>query len=389
MLLNNNNFLIFGLEIEISGITVTRLSQLCRENSLNYVMIVSDGTPEVSAEIVFPPLPIECEVANNYIRQVIDLAENNGATVRKRCGMHVHFGLKPIINISKEEFTEKSIQHFRDNLISNLSSFRNSNTPFLFNGVEQADLLPFELVKDVIRTYGKNQNEINTFLAPSRRNFEMARSIATIVETQRFNNCSTYSDLNGYSVLNGKFSSVSVNSFATKETIEFRQHQTTLSLKKIINWCSLLHGLFVASDKHRMSYNGSSTEEQTHETPIVLNVRRYSTVQRLWEMMRTEEGATEEEMINELGISSISVRRHVSELRKRFNSKSVIITHTKLSMGNMKKRYQVVREYKVIIESIEPTLLPSNIIGSYYLWLEIPTHIVSFFELRKREFENR
>ena len=217
----------------------------------------------------------------------------------------------------------------------------------------------------------------------------MARSIATIVETQRFNNCSTYSDLNGYSVLNGKFSSVSVNSFATKETIEFRQHQTTLSLKKITNWCSLLHGLFVASDKHRMSYNGSSTEEQTHETPIVLNVRRYSTVQRLWEMMRTEEGATEEEMINELGISSISVRRHVSELRKRFNSKSVIITHTKLSMGNMKKRYQVVREYKVIIESIEPTLLPSNIIGSYYLWLEIPTHIVSFFELRKREFENR
>ena len=57
MLLNNNNFLIFGLEIEISGITVTRLSQLCRENSLNYVMIVNDGTPEVSAEIVFPPLP--------------------------------------------------------------------------------------------------------------------------------------------------------------------------------------------------------------------------------------------------------------------------------------------------------------------------------------------
>ena len=87
---SDDGFQVFGYELEVHGISVSRSKQILRDNNLTYCWVTSDSTDIVDAEIVFPPLP-NCDLAWDKIREVMEALENAGARVGLvDLGGHVH-----------------------------------------------------------------------------------------------------------------------------------------------------------------------------------------------------------------------------------------------------------------------------------------------------------
>ena len=115
---SDDGYQVFGYELEINGLSVSRVKQILRDNNLTYCWVETDATDVVDAEVVFPPLP-NCDLAWDKIREVMQALENEGARVGLvDLGGHVHISARRVLNMDMVSFTNKAcelaMQSFED-----------------------------------------------------------------------------------------------------------------------------------------------------------------------------------------------------------------------------------------------------------------------------------
>lgn len=292
-------FQVFGYEHEVSGISVAQAKRVLSNAGLHYVWVKQDSTPAVSAEIVFPPMP-NTDQSWDKIREVLECLEQNGA----ECGTvdlggHVHLSARRVINLDEAMFMRHSME---------LASNSDADSPEYPSSDLYGDLMPIELLKDVIRRYATFQPTIDSMLPRSRRDYRMAQPVPQVLRPA-FDNLQSIRAIDEY--MGGKFRVINVSPWTTKQTIEFRQHQSSASVKKLRTWVELLMNMFVHSDMTRLDY---SSEQETDIQPF----RPFSRNGTAWALCRTPAGASVRELMDGIGWTPNNVRRTISEWRNRF-----------------------------------------------------------------------
>lgn len=183
----------FGVEIECNipggyhGATADRLRALLPTGW----RVKSDGSLNSSGvELVGPPL--RGEDGFTQLRTVCEALATVGATVDRRCGLHVHHEVQDI---------------GRDGLVH------------------------------FVRSWSANQSLLDWLVSPSRRSAAQPYY------------CRSWSDteLRGLSATRltpaNRYKTVNTQSFSKYGTVEIRQHQGTLSYRKIEAWIKLAQGI--------------------------------------------------------------------------------------------------------------------------------------------------
>jgi hypothetical protein len=192
----------FGVEIEFVGISKERAfaalhgagvnvrSETYNHRTRTYWKLITDQSVSGGYECVSPVL--RGEAGFEQVALVCDALRNAGATVNRACGTHVHHGVQDL------------------------------------TGPQLGQLIQF---------YAGHQMALSTLVAPSRRGSctyclpWTIQEVATILDefTQSRRPRSSWS----------RFRTINVMSFPKYGTIEVRQHQGTLSGKKIKHWVLL------------------------------------------------------------------------------------------------------------------------------------------------------
>ena len=286
------------------------------DEELNFIYVKTDGTHGVDFEIAFPILSIDSELSWYYVNKVLTLLVNNGCSVKKCCGVHVHVGLKPISNnITNDDFTTLSIDKYRSNrtYVSQSSSSFN-------------DVLDNAIIKDVVYRYAKHQLEINKIFPPSRTNNRFASGLDLCIDAIKQCDGSITSLMNaiqrnGSTNRISKFFSVNLQSYSRYGTIEFRQHGATLEMDKVKPFVMMLSNMFNHSINNRLLSNNSRIENR------LLPNEPYSPRTKLgllWSLCKTENGATTREIMAHCNIDNAkSVRRTISTIRSRFGHNAI------------------------------------------------------------------
>ena len=354
------NKMIVGYECEVGSqrgnyISPSIIRDKLLEQGLNYVIVTTDGSANVDAEIIFPPLIINEISIETYIKPVLNVLERCNCVIRKNCGGHIHVGTRLALN-SPSEFNNNQIAHFKNHLSSDLSSFNSG--AYISPNNQLTKMLPFEMIKDVIRSYAINQNYISSTLPESRRFHAWSYPINSILNSNSFINATrveqfTESDL-------GKQRAINTKPFTSKFTIEFRQGASTLSGLKLLNWVKFIKWIYVQS-MQRCDWTTLVVPVQTEtrtievETPQQHNNGR-SFVARVYDMCRNHnngQGATIEEIMNVTGATDQNIRSRVSELRRAYGQ-GAIITHTQQANnhvygdGQIYCRYQILHRFEKV-----------------------------------------
>ena len=113
----------FGIEIETASVSIPRISNALDRAGIIGCQVKPDGTPNVDAEIVLPPLG-DHPIAYNYIKTVCAVLENVGCAINTSCGLHVHISNAPLDGLSAADFTGASIAHTeaRGGFLSHMAS---------------------------------------------------------------------------------------------------------------------------------------------------------------------------------------------------------------------------------------------------------------------------
>ena len=207
----------FGIEIEFNNQSEMSQQQLatyinkkfrrleCIGESYNHTTqahwkIVTDST--CGLELVSPILSGQKGMKDAQC--IIDcLASIEGVEVNRSCGIHVHVGAQGI-------------------------------TP--------------QGMRNVILQYAKNEEIINSVLAPSRRDTRWARPLVGNGNNGRYQSmeelanqlysCQTVGEI--VSRMGGRYNTVNVQCWNRQRTVEFRQHGGSLDSEKILNWAHFL-----------------------------------------------------------------------------------------------------------------------------------------------------
>ena len=200
----------FGIEIEAYNLTKNEVVALLQANNVNVKTtteythrvvrgqwkVLSDASVEgelgtvPSFEIVSPPLSGAEGLAE--ARKVIDLLNEAGADVNKKCGIHVH--------------------------------------------VDANDLSPEHIV-NVFNRYRENEEQIDAFMPRSRRrsNHSLVKSLRDLQPIQARENaretCAQIWD---------RYYKVNLQAYLKYGTIEFRHHGGSLNAAKITHWVNFL-----------------------------------------------------------------------------------------------------------------------------------------------------
>jgi len=67
----------FGIEIETTGVSISRVENALDRAGVRGCKVVPDGTPTVDAEIVLPPMA-DCQIAWEYVEKVCDVLARVG-----------------------------------------------------------------------------------------------------------------------------------------------------------------------------------------------------------------------------------------------------------------------------------------------------------------------
>jgi hypothetical protein len=200
----------FGVEIEflspVTNLTIIRTLQdevnvACTyEGYTHRVMdhwkIVTDSSLERARgfrafEIVSPIL--QGQEGLDELAKVIATLEALGCKVNKSCGIHVHVGVN--------DYTTRNLTN-------------------------------------LIKFYGKHEQEIDMVVAPSRRASRWAQTLDIDSIWNKLNRCEDFSDVEN--LLSTRYRKVNVFSFRRYGTVEFRQHGGSLDVDKICHWVVLL-----------------------------------------------------------------------------------------------------------------------------------------------------
>lgn len=203
----------FGVEIECNipgghdGAAARRLRELIPTGW----RVKGDGSLNSSTgvELVGPPLTGEDGL--NQVRQVCEALATVGATVDRRCGLHVHHDVRDI--------GREGLVHFT-------------------------------------RSWAANQNLLDWLVSPSRRSAAAPYYCRAWTESQ-------LRSLRADRLTVGeRYKTVNLHSFSKFGTVEIRQHQGTLSFRKIEAWIKIAQAMLdaVASAARALGAHGSLRE---------------------------------------------------------------------------------------------------------------------------------
>ena len=334
----------FGIEIETCGASIPAIKTALSDAGILGCTVVPDGTPSVDAEIVLPPLAA-CDFAFDFIRKVCRALDYVGADVNTKCGLHVHIGNAPLIDTaSPTRFCADSID------------VRNRTGNFI-SGQYFEEPMDFVMVRDVMQRYTRQQSAVNKMFPRSRTNNRYCYPLEPI---------SIASASNIRELTFGKFKSINLETWA-RGTIEFRQASGTVDADKIINWVEFLLNLFDHSATQRVEGGTRTIVTDTPDQPF----RRGARVGVQYAMMRTDGGATTQEIMDATGCSEQRVRAAVSEIRNRIGDAGVV-TGTQQANGasygdgTAHTSYTVLFAFETTTDGA--TLLPEHRIGNPSIW---------------------
>lgn len=156
-----------------------------------------------SFELVSPILQGQSGI--NELRNILNLITEAGCKVNKSCGIHVHVGVQ-------------------DYNVKNLVN--------------------------LVKFYGKYEDELNMVMAPSRRNNRWCAGLDIDRIWSRLNKCETFSDVEN--IMSTRYKTVNVYSYRRYGTVEFRQHGGSTDANKVCAWVIMLTNMCdkVAKKKH-------------------------------------------------------------------------------------------------------------------------------------------
>ena len=387
ILQEQTNWLFMGYEMEIGSFPSNRMDcdkmrRILIDNNIRYCYVASDGSSNVDCEIIFLPMIMTLEEINKYIAPVQRLVEDNGGIIRNNCGGHIHVGLKPVLgnDLTIAQINEMQIAHWINKTNPELSGINGS---YIASSIPMGETLPFELIKDVILTYAKNQSYISSMLPESRRLHRWAYPIAgfdnSILESESFTSARNIASFQERDL--GKQRAINVNPFSRFGTLEFRQNASTCSPEKLARWTQFLNHLFRQSSAFRIDWNSqSNTTTRTIETATPESIgRNGSFINVMYDMCRNQNhgnGATIEELMGRFGRGAQNIRSRISEFRRELGH-GAIVTHTQQANnhvygdGEIYCRYQVLNWFnKTIIETSDLSLV-SNPDYNIFLGMDI------------------
>ncbi|MDK2955430.1 MAG: hypothetical protein PWQ57_926 [Desulfovibrionales bacterium] len=202
----------FGVEIEVSGITMQRAAHALRLVGLNaeaegynhttrtHWKVVTDSSVQGGCEIVSPVL--QGSAGLEQVAAAVTALDDAGAKINRTCGLHVHF-----------DATGLNVQD----------------------------------IKNVVSRYARFEQEIDRCMPPSRRGDSngYCKSIRSFAGSRGFRAAQTIADLAG--AQDGRYFKLNLQSFHRHGTIEFRQHSGTVNAAKTLNWVRFLDAFIEAS----------------------------------------------------------------------------------------------------------------------------------------------
>ena len=333
-ILNNNNrpyFLTFGLEPEFVR---PHYSNVNIHNQVDGVFAKSDGSLRDGGELELP-IYADSNRAWEHIEKVFNVATNqyNCVSNSYKCSVHVHIGMRPIDRtiVNEEDFTNESINFAQSN-----------NDIRLRKGAKIADYfgqpLPLEIARDVSYRIIKDIALFSTMLTPRRRDCYYAKYPSTTAQAIQ----NTRADINSlisaisterkYSAIN--LLSLAPNNYSNnvKYTMEFRSHSGSMDMPKLRNWIRFLLNLAYHSIDTRFEQAQSMLS-----TPATI-ARAGSKAQTVWELARSDNGASTQELMNASNIQSAQrIRVMFSEWRSQLSNsfgQNVIETLTQQHYGH-------------------------------------------------------
>lgn len=372
---------VVGIELEFAFSSsacqsISHARQVFHDAGFDWIDYRTDGTYEVDIECVFPPLP-DCQWLRQQLSGFMDIAVSLGMKYKKKNGLHIHLGkrrLKPATNI------DIYIQHACDMA---RNGFRMPHEDCF------GDEMQIELIKDIVRRYAYNQETINRFMPLSRQseNRTMYKTIGWLSRpdhAQRLDAVTSIDELTR--LIGGKYNAVNTQ---PSPTIEFRQHPSTTSSKKVMNWVSLIIQLAEYSDANRIRYGQNyATSTQSIDTPEC-PYRRSSNIGQLYTSARQEGGATVRDMMNLTGMSAQNIRARFSEIRNLIGQDAVL-THAQQhynhrygsSNGNYDLGgYEILSSFnRTETVTSDAGLLPDDQIGELSIWAGMPYDVVQYFQ---------
>ena len=336
-ILNNNNrpyFLTFGLEPEFVR---PHYSNVNIHNEVDGVFAKSDGSLRDGGELELP-IYADSNRAWEHIEKVFNVATNqyNCVSNSYKCSVHVHIGMRPINRtiISEEDFTNESIAYSHNN---NDVRYRTAKKIKRYFG----DALPLEIARDISYRIAKDIALFSTMLTPKRRDCYFAEYPSTpaqaIQNTQADINSLIRAISTGRS--GGKYSAINLLSLApnnysnnVKYTMEFRSHSGSMEMEKLRNWIRFLLNLAYHSIDTRFVQAQSLLQ-----TPNII-ARQGTKAQTVWELARSDNGASTQELMNASNIRSAQrIRVMFSEWRSQLANtfgQNVIETLTQQHYGH-------------------------------------------------------
>ena len=308
----------------------------------------------------------------DFIAGVYQCLENAGARISVGCGHHVHVSAA-MVTMQADEFNTASRQKAWN------SDYSCSTARRYVSGDVFGDAMPFELLKDVVYRYGTHQTDVNRVLARSRHDNRMCPALYRSVRHNAWRGISNVNALNSH--LGGKFCAINVSGFTSRGTVEFRQHQGTLSADKMNAWCKLIWNMFKWSDENRLARD---EQTETDAQPF----RPSSRNGIAWAMCRSDDGASVQDMMDRIGWTPNNVRRTISEWRSRFGD-DVVQTVSQQNNGasygdgDTHTRY-VVRQ----IVGNAVAILPDNRAGQTSIFAGLDDDTFEFLQERAIELGN-
>ena len=380
----NLDNLISGYECEVGSprgnyISTEIIRRALKNANLNYVYVDTDGSSNVDAEIIFPPLIINQISIEMYFKPVLDVIASTGAIVRKNCGGHIHVGVMTALG-SAIEFNQNQIEYFKSKINHDLSGF-NSNIYIAPNN-QLSQILPFQVLKDVIIAYSKYQNYISSTLPESRRDHNWAKPIGSFSNVDTYSGRDVDSATTVQDLINAgltKQKAINCKPFFGKKTLEFRQGASTLSGLKLLNWFRFIQHLYNQSF-NRCDWSTfvapDNTTIRTIETTTPESIgRNGSFINEMYDMCRNQNngfGATIEELMGRFGRGAQNIRSRISEFRRELGH-GAIVTHTQQANGNVYGdgeiycRYQILRTFTKTVRQNSVDVVPTiQIVNNNY-----------------------
>ena len=338
--IHDNNAIPFGFEPEFSGsVTPTSLAAQYRSDNIEGWKTCADcGVVNAEAN---SPILVDCAFAWAATEDMFNSSMRAGATVphtaqsRGGCGCHVHMSTRPLLNVKtereREMFCRESIAH-----TARTGHYITQDRPELL-----ADPITTEQLRDIILRMYDQQSIINSLHPQSRTegrpNFSqfMGHQMTERHASRVRRATDTRGIVTAMTETHGKFMNINLSNFTSgKQTIEFRQAAGTTETVKIQKWVQLLLNIAAQTIDTRIPVPTTTTVTQTTpERGADAFGPQGHRIRNIYDMARTAAGVTTQEIMLATGISEVSVRRTITEIRNRIGNAGCE-TITSLSQGH-------------------------------------------------------